>query len=53
MLPDNPRDVHGRITAGVDLSLGRRLTLQIDGNGSVGSDQGDDIGGFLALRLSL
>lgn len=52
-LPERDDDMHGRLTAGVDLELGRTVTLQLNGTASVARDDGNDIAGFLAVKLSL
>ena len=52
-LPERDDDIHGRLTAGFDLELGQAVSLQLNGTASVARDDGNDIGGFVALRLSL
>jgi outer membrane lipase/esterase len=52
-LPGRSHDVYGRLTAGVDLSLGRALSLQLNATAAIADDEGDDVGGFVALRLAL
>jgi outer membrane lipase/esterase len=53
VIPERSDDIYGRITAGVNFELGSRLDLQLNGTTSVSRDGGNDMGGFLALRLSL
>lgn len=53
VLPARPDDLHGRLNAGVNLSLGGGFTLQVNGTASVAQDGGNDLGGALALRLAL
>lgn len=51
-LPQRSDDVYGRITAGVNLHLGPAI-LQVQGSTSISQDEGNDLYGFLALRLNL
>jgi uncharacterized protein YhjY with autotransporter beta-barrel domain/phospholipase/lecithinase/hemolysin len=53
VVPERSDDVYGRITAGVDLELSGMATLQLNGTTSVSRDEGNDVAGFLALRLNL
>jgi len=53
VLPERPDDLYGRLTAGADFELGRAVALQVNGTASVARDGGNDIAGFVALRLSL
>ncbi len=52
-LPGRSEDVYGRLTAGANFSLGETVTLQVNGTTSLGQDEGNDVAGFIALRLSL
>ena len=51
VLPDRPKDVHGRLTAGADLALGGAFALQVQGSGTFGQKGGNEVGGFVALKL--
>jgi uncharacterized protein YhjY with autotransporter beta-barrel domain len=42
---------YGRATAGADLSLGRAVSLQVQGSGSFHRRGGNDLGGFAALKI--
>lgn len=53
IIPDRSDDIYGRIAAGVNLSLGEAVSLQLQGSTSIAQDEGNDLAGFLALRLSL
>ncbi len=53
VLPDRDDDVYGRVTAGANFALGSTLSLQINGSATIASDTGQDVSGFLALKLSL
>jgi hypothetical protein len=51
-LPQRSDDIYGRITAGVNLHLGPAI-LQVQGSTTISNDEGNDVYGFLALRLNL
>ncbi|HWT11372.1 MAG TPA: autotransporter domain-containing protein [Allosphingosinicella sp.] len=53
VLPERSDDLYGRVTAGMNLDLGSSATLQLNASTSISRDDGNDIAGFLALRLSL
>jgi outer membrane lipase/esterase len=53
VLPSRPDDIHGRLTGGVNFSLGNTLSLQLNATGTIAQDQGNDIAGFAALRLRM
>lgn len=53
VLPERSDDMYGRITAGVNFSLGERVSLQVQGSTSISRDDGNDVAGFLAFRLGL
>ncbi|MDQ8757341.1 autotransporter domain-containing protein [Sphingosinicella sp. LHD-64] len=53
VIPERSDDIYGRIAAGVNLSLGDAASLQLQGSTSIAQDEGNDLYGFLALRLSL
>ena len=52
-LPERSDDIYGRIAAGVNFDLGGAATLQLNATTSIGQDEGDEVAGFLALRLDL
>lgn len=52
-LPERSDDIYGRITAGVNFSLGGTASLQVQGSTSISRDDGNDVAGFLAFRLGL
>ena len=53
VLPERDDDIYGRLTAGVNFDLGDTVELQVNGTTSVARDDGNEIAGFLAVRLSL
>ena len=53
VLPERSDDVHGRITAGANFELGENVALQLNGTASVEREGGNDVAGFLALKLTL
>ena len=53
VLPARSDDLYGRITGGVNVSLGSAVSLQLNATTSVAQDEGNDMGGSLALRLRL
>ena len=53
VLPARPDDLHGRVAGGVNLELGGAFSLQLNGATTVGADQGEDVSGFLALRVRM
>ena len=52
-LPARSDDIYGRITGGVNLSLTGALSLQLQGSASISQNEGNDMAGFVALRLAL
>jgi uncharacterized protein YhjY with autotransporter beta-barrel domain len=52
-LPARSDDIYGRITGGVNLTLSGALSLQLQGSASISQDEGNDMAGFVALRLAL
>ena len=52
-LPERSDDLYGRITGGVDLELTGTLSLQLQGSTSVSRGEGNDVSGFVALRLAI
>jgi uncharacterized protein YhjY with autotransporter beta-barrel domain/phospholipase/lecithinase/hemolysin len=53
VLPDRPKDVHGRLTGGAELGLGSRAALQLQGSATLSQKGGNEIGGFVAFKLGL
>jgi outer membrane lipase/esterase len=53
VVPGRSDEMYGRLTGGVNLSLGSSVSLQLNATGTVGRDEGNELGGFLALRLGL
>ena len=52
-LPERSDDIYGRITAGMNVDLGGSATLQLNATTSISQEEGDEVAGFLALRLDL
>ncbi len=52
-VPGRSDEIYGRLTGGVNLDLGRTVSLQANATGTIGQDEGNELAGFLALRLSL
>ncbi|HEX8579867.1 MAG TPA: autotransporter domain-containing protein [Allosphingosinicella sp.] len=50
-LDDRSKDVHGRFTAGANLALGRTASLQVQGSTTLEQDGGNEMSGFLALKV--
>ncbi len=44
-------EIYGRLTGGISFELGRTISLQAKGTGTVSRDGGDELGGSLGLRL--
>ena len=53
VLPDRPDDLYGRVTGGVNFDVTGALSLQVNASTTLSNDQGDDVSGFLALRLRM
>ena len=53
VLPGRSDEIYGRLTGGVNFDLGSTISLQAQATATVDRDQGNEVGGFLALRLSL
>lgn len=53
VLPDRPDDVYGRITAGANFDILGGVSLQVNGTASIGQDQGNDVAGFVGLRVRM
>jgi outer membrane lipase/esterase len=51
VLDDRSKELHGRLTAGANLSLGGSASLQVQGSTSIARDGGNDKAGFVALKL--
>ena len=52
-VPGRSDEIYGRLTGGVNLDLGRTVSLQANATGTIGQDEGNELAGFLALTLSL
>jgi outer membrane autotransporter protein len=50
-LPERSKDLHARLTAGANLSLGGAASIQVQGSTSLGQGGSEDVAGFLALKL--
>jgi outer membrane lipase/esterase len=53
VLPPRADDLHGRVTAGVNLDVNGAISLQVNGSASIAQEEGNDLAGFLALRVKL
>lgn len=53
VLPDREDDLHGRITGGINLGLSDSISLQVNASATIASDRGQDLNGFLALRMRM
>ncbi|HYI63547.1 MAG TPA: autotransporter domain-containing protein [Allosphingosinicella sp.] len=53
VLPDRPDDLYGRVTGGVNFDLTGALSVQVNASTTLSNDLGDDVSGFLALRLRM
>jgi uncharacterized protein YhjY with autotransporter beta-barrel domain len=51
VLEERSKEVHGRLTAGANLSLGGAVSLQVQGSTSIARDGGNDVAGFAALKV--
>lgn len=45
------RDLHGRFNAGVNMALVKSVSLQLNATGSIARDEGNDLGGSLAVKV--
>lgn len=52
-LPDRPDDIYGRIAGGVNFNLSGGFWLQVQGSTSISQEEGNDMQGLVALRVSL
>jgi outer membrane lipase/esterase len=53
VLPDRPDDLHGRVTAGANFAITGGIGLQVNATTSIGQDLGNDVGGFVGLRVRM
>jgi len=53
VLPDRPDDIYGRVTAGANLGVTNAISLQVNATASIGQDFGNDVGGFVGLRVRM
>ncbi len=53
VLPGRSDDLYGRVTGGVNLGLGSGISLQLNAATTLSNEQGDDVSGFLALRVRM
>jgi uncharacterized protein YhjY with autotransporter beta-barrel domain/phospholipase/lecithinase/hemolysin len=51
VLEDRSKEVHGRLTAGANLALGGAVSLQVQGSTSIARDGGNDVAGFVGLKV--
>ena len=51
VLPGRSDEIYGRLTGGLNLELGGAVSLQAQATATVDRDEGNELGGFLALRL--
>ncbi|HET9427296.1 MAG TPA: autotransporter domain-containing protein [Allosphingosinicella sp.] len=52
-VPGRSDELYGRLSGGVNFDLGRAVSLQANATGTIGQDEGNELAGFLALRLTL
>jgi uncharacterized protein YhjY with autotransporter beta-barrel domain/phospholipase/lecithinase/hemolysin len=53
VLPDRPDDLYGRVSAGANFAITDGISLQLNATTSVGQDLGNDVSGFLGLRVRM
>jgi uncharacterized protein YhjY with autotransporter beta-barrel domain/phospholipase/lecithinase/hemolysin len=53
VLPDRPDDIYGRVTAGANFDVTGGISVQVNATASIGQDQGNDVGGFVGLRMRM
>jgi outer membrane autotransporter protein len=53
VLPARSDSLYGRVTGGVNLSLSDSISLQLNAATTLSHDEGDDVSGFLALRVRM
>lgn len=53
VVPGRSDEMYGRLSGGVNFDLGRAVSLQANATGTLGQDEGSELAGFVALRLSL
>jgi uncharacterized protein YhjY with autotransporter beta-barrel domain/phospholipase/lecithinase/hemolysin len=53
VLPHRPDDIYGRFTAGANLDITGAISLQINATASIAQDFGNDVGGFVGLRVRM
>ena len=53
VVPGWSDEMYGRLSGGVNFDLGRTISLQANATGTLGQDEGSELAGFVALRLSL
>lgn len=52
-LPERSDDIYGRLTGGAAFSLSDAMSLQLQASTTLRNDEGNELSGFLAFRLSL
>ncbi len=52
-VPQRPDQIYGRIAAGANFAVTHGLSVQLQGTITTGQDQGNDMGGFLGVRLRM
>jgi outer membrane autotransporter protein len=50
-LPRRARDTYGRLSGGINLSLGGAIAVQVAGTATLEAEQGNDLAGSVALRV--
>lgn len=53
VLPDRPDDIYGRVTAGANFDVVGGISVQVNATASISQDQGNDVGGFVGLRMRM
>ena len=53
VLPDRSNDFYGRVTAGANFDIIDGISLQLNGTTSIGQDLGNDVAGFVGLRVRM
>jgi outer membrane lipase/esterase len=53
VLPDRPDDIHGRVAAGANFGITGGISLQVHATSTVGQDFGEEVSGFVGLRVRM
>lgn len=51
VIDDRSKDTYARLAAGANLSLGSRAALQIQGSTAIAQDGGEELGGWIGLKV--